>query len=105
MENTGVMIVLGLLVVGGLAFWVVNRAGIRAGLPGDIPSRPRPVEGRPVNPRKPTVGGDTFTAADNVLTGGDEPGEPGEPGEGRQQEARTGSRENGPAAEGSRPGD
>lgn len=95
MENTGVMIVLGLLVVGALVFWAINRAGTRAGLPTDVSSRPRPVDGRPVNPRRPTVGGDTFTAADNVLTGGDEPGEPGEPGETRQQgarQARTGPR-------------
>ena len=87
-ENTGVLIVLGLLVVGALVFWAINRAGTKAGLPGDIPSRPRPVEGRPVNPRRPTVGGDTFTAAENVLTGGEEPGEPGEPGEQRQEQAK-----------------
>ncbi|HEY8488883.1 MAG TPA: hypothetical protein VIL38_07370 [Thermaerobacter sp.] len=34
------------------------------------------------------MGGDTFTAAENVLTGGEEPGEPGEPGEQRQEQAK-----------------
>lgn len=74
MENAGVLLILGLLVVGVLALWAINRVGTRAGLPTDVPSRPRPVPGRPVNPRRPTLGGDTFTAAENVLTGGDEPG-------------------------------
>ena len=90
MENTGVLLILGLLVVGSLALWAINRAGTRAGLPTDVPSRPRPVDGRPVNPRHPTLGGDTFTAAENVLTGRDEPGPSGAGGPERQPQETDG---------------
>lgn len=69
MENTGALAILILAVVAAGLLWAINRAGTRAGLSKDVRTVPRRVEGRPVNPERPGLGGDTFTAADDVLEG------------------------------------